>query len=519
MAKKAVRKKIDSGILQYAPKGAYYEEKDQQYAVVKGMWQDLFSYDRSLFALISLLNGTGFSKGMMTHMLLANPVVSKTGKELVPIGLDADFEKKIIMYNLDKIAKESMARAIKNLLFLVGEERAKKVNNSRTRKIILEFIFARDPQSLDELAVNYKSKLAQLVRHALGKQELFNVLSEKPHAFRKNLGSFILGIQGMPVLFHLFDRDIPDISKGNIQVYFPKIASYKDAQNAAKSGDLEAFKKLIPVLPFRTMMGFRNTYKLNIEKSEIMGKSKMSGRESLKMESAVKRSGAQDRKVNYDNQELLDLFKAMYNKITKNEKDNAEKIAEAIDKKIDKIEKIDLGKTVIVLDASHSMVGNTERPLHPFLTSLCIAQCFDNLDIVAVIGGKQVEIEGTDIVSIVPANGTELWRGLVKAYERKPETIIVISDGYENTIKGMANHVYKHFKNKCKLIHINPVFSADATSGTVRRIFEDIEPMPVADYKYIETQFIFNQIMDRTDVVKKMLIQKYQKLIGGANAS
>ena len=54
---------LDSGMLQYVPKGAYYEGADEQFDIVMRMWKDLFEHDRTLFCLTSLLGGTGFSKG------------------------------------------------------------------------------------------------------------------------------------------------------------------------------------------------------------------------------------------------------------------------------------------------------------------------------------------------------------------------------------------------------------------------------------------------------------------------
>ncbi len=110
----------------------------------------------------------------MTHKLLSNPVVSQTGMEIVPEGLDSEFERKVITYNL---ANQKMARALKNLLMLAGGELHSRVNNSRTRKVILDFIFNRDNKELDSLAINFKSKLATLVRHSLGKQDLFKILT------------------------------------------------------------------------------------------------------------------------------------------------------------------------------------------------------------------------------------------------------------------------------------------------------------------------------------------------------
>ena len=101
---------IDSGILQFAPKGAYYEGEGEQFKKVFQMWKDLFEYDRTLFCLTTLLGGTGYSKGAMSCILLSNPQ-SITGKELVPEGLAFDFESKVIRYNL---TKERTPRALKN---------------------------------------------------------------------------------------------------------------------------------------------------------------------------------------------------------------------------------------------------------------------------------------------------------------------------------------------------------------------------------------------------------------------
>ena len=174
--------KIDSGILQFAPKGAFYEDASEQFKAIFNMWTDLFQYDRTLFCLMSLLNGTGFSKGSISHMLLSNP---QTGKELIPKTLAFDYETKIIKYNL---RKEKTPRALKNLLMLAGKEGThsnlidtvngkKRVNNSRTKKIILDYIFNRGHKDLDNLAVNYKGKLKKLIRHALGNVDLHKILN------------------------------------------------------------------------------------------------------------------------------------------------------------------------------------------------------------------------------------------------------------------------------------------------------------------------------------------------------
>ncbi len=508
-----MRKKIDSGMLQYTPKGAYYEEKDQQFNAVKKMWDGLFEYDRALFALTSILNGTGFSKGAMAHKLLSNPVYSQTGVELVPDGLDSEFEKKVISYNL---GNQKMARALKNLLMLAGGELHSRVNNSRTRKIILEFIFNRDNKELDSLAINFKSKLAKLVRHALGKQDLYKILNDDTLLFRKKIGKY--NEYAFPVVCHLFNR-LPPMYE-TVRAHFPNIDYYWKAKSAAGVGDIKEFEKLIYKLPWRVAMGFRNSYKLDLDKSKILGESKMSTKEELTMEAAVKRSGAKKRTVNYKAQDLYDLWKALYFKMANDDSDNIEKISEAIDEKTQKLSKLDFGEgCVVVLDASHSMFGSDERPMHPFLTGLCIIASIENVEDVFIISGRWKGIEGTDKRVVFPSNASPLWRGLVDAVATGAKNIIFISDGYENSVKGMFGHVYKHFKDtghEFNIVHINPVFSADAKSGTTRTLAEDITPMPVGNYKYLETEFIFNQMLENTEAVKALLVQKYKKLIGGS---
>lgn len=508
-------KALDSGMLQYVPKGAYYEEKDAQFTAVQKMWDGLFDYDRALFALTSILNGTGFSKGAMTHKLLSNPVDSGNGMDLTPYGLSSDFERKIVMFNLDRLAQQQMTRALKNLLMLAGGELHTRVNNSRTRKVILDFIFNRPNQELDALAISFKNKLKKLVRHALGKQDLYKILHGDVGLYMKKIGCY--NALALPVVKHLFNWK-PVMAEG-LQAYYPKIDIYWAAKEAAASGNLEEFKKLINKLPWRVCMGFKNSYKLDIDNSDIMGKGKMSDKEGLQLEAAVKRSGAKKRTVNYNAQDLYDLWKALYFKMAIGDVSNIDDISEAIENKTEKLNKIDLGeKCAIVLDASHSMFGSDERPMHPFLTGLCITSAIENVENVFIIGGKWKELKGKDKRVVFPANASPLWRGLVDAVVSGAQNIVVISDGYENAVKGMFEHVYKHFKDSgydFNVVHINPVFSADSKSGTVRSLAEDIEPMPVGSYKYLETEFIFNQMLENPEAVKKVLVHKYNKLIGG----
>lgn len=503
---------IDSGMLQFAPKGAFYEEADQQFQRVFQMWKEMFSFDRTLFCLTTLLGGTGFSKGSMNHMLLANPQ-SVTGKELVPEGMAFDYETKVIHYNL---SKERIPRALKNLLMLTGGEGFVKVNNSRTRKVILEFIFNRSNAELEGLAINYKSKLKTLVRHALGKQEVYNIFNGDERLFTKRIGRY--NPDAMAVLLHLFDKR-PVYKTAQPVVYFKKIDKYWALRQAAQDSNVDEFKKLMVNMPTRTVMGFRNTYKLPIEKSEIYEQAKMGNKEALQMESAVKRSGAtKTKEINYKSQDIYDLWKAFYFKLLSGDPENMDKIMDGIEYRSSKMDRIDIGDCVVIIDASRSMVGSGERKMHPFLTSLSILSVLDNVKDVIYVGGKRVTTPTEDPINVViPYNNTDLWRGLTEAVLTEAPNIIVISDGYENTVKGMFEHTYNHFKGagyKFNLVHLNPVFSADAKTGTSRRLTVDTKPLPVSSYKFLETELIFSRMIENREVVKNLLVNKYNKLLG-----
>ncbi|MHA1801800.1 MAG: hypothetical protein ACTSWJ_08705 [Candidatus Heimdallarchaeaceae archaeon] len=506
--------KFDSGMLQYVPRGSYYEEKDQQFKIVSQMWSSLLSFDRTLFSLIMILKGTGFSKGAMTHLLLSNPILPDE-KALIPEGLSFDYETKVMHYSL---AKEKTPRALKNLLMLSGKESMGKVNNARTRKLILKFIFDRDPKDLDYLCVNYKQKLKTLIRHALGIQTTTKILSGDKQLYDKWIGRY--NSNALPAIIFIFGLKMP---KGISYRSYQMINQYYSLREAAQAGDVEKFRLYMKRMPQRTVMGFRNTYKLEIDKSEIYDDTQMSKKEKLQSESAAKKSGAKKFKVDYSQQDIYDLWKAYYHKVMSQQDENVVDIMKAIEDKRSKGDKIDLGKTAIIVDASDSMFGSETRPLHPLLTALSIISKIDNIVGFEYVGGHSLPLS-TDKFStsaVMPAGATDVASALAKLLENweeaKADNILVITDGYENSPKGMFQHAYDHFRRagyNFNLIQINPVFSADAKSGTTRRLVADIEPLPVTDHKFIETEIIFRQMIQNPSAVKNLLLNKYNKLIG-----
>ena len=235
------------------------------------------------------------------------------------------------------------------------------------------------------------------------------------------------------------------------------------------------------------------------------------------MQSAAKRSGATI-DVNYKKQDIYDLWKVFYHKVMIGDTKDLDKVKEGINNQVEHvITKMDMGNIVVILDASRSMAGSEERPLHPFLTSLSIISSLDNVEDVIMVGGKKQQINTSDY-TIIPSGATDLSKGLIEAVKTGNKKIILISDGYENSVKGMFEHVYKHFKESdplLDLVHINPVMAADAKEGTTRCLVEGIKPLPISSHKFLETELLFTKMLDNRSMVKQLLVTKYKKLIGG----
>jgi hypothetical protein len=429
---------------------------------------------------------------------------------LIEAGIDPyDFEKDVIFYNL---SKERPPRALKNLLFLAGEDKRKKVNNARSRSIILKYIFDRDNQDLDYFAVNYKQKLRRLIRHALGKQDLHKVLNGDEKIFNKFIGKY--NENAFPVLLHIFDKDI---SSGKTHTYFKKVSQYQALKQSAIDGNIQAFKKYAKGMPHRTVMGFRNFYKLDVDLSDVYKNAQLSTKDKIQMQSASKKAGAKVA-VNYYKQDLYDLWKIYYHKVLTNDLTDTKEILDAITDQSARMEKIDIGKCCVIIDASESMIGSDERKFHPFLTALSIVSVLDNVDEVFIEGGMPIQ-KGPAGSLVLPSGSTKLWKPLLKIASKDVQNVIIISDGYENDLKGMFQHTYDFLKKKgvkLNLMHINPVLSTKAKSGTTRRLISDVDPMSVDNYKFLETKLIFDRMIEGSEIVKKLLIQKYTKLLGGA---
>jgi len=328
--------------------------------------------------------------------------------------------------------------------------------------------------------------------------------------FRKFIGRW--NPDAYPAVLHIFNKLDPRAAADLTN--FPKIAVYQELREAAQSRNATKFQKVAEkkVLPEETLMGFRNMYKVPIEQKKVLETGTMSERKKLQMQSTAKRTGTKV-SVDYTKQELYDLWKLFYHKILQDDKDDIKKVSDAIAAQSMNASKLDFGETVVIMDCSYSMVGSEKRKLHPILTALSIVPMISNVKKVIPVGGEFIheDVSGQDVV--IPFGGTELWKALVEAVSLMPDTVILISDMYENCIKGMFQHIYDALKQEHEfhLVQINPVFAAEVEG--VRKVVEDAPLLAVENPKYFKTSYIFGLLSTHRGQVKDLLVREYVGLM------
>ena len=128
-------------------------------------------------------------------------------------------------------------------------------------------------------------------------------------AFDKWIGRYHANAE--PVVLYLFDKPFPT---GAVMAYYKKIDQVLKLKAAAMNDDVAMFEKYMKGLPVLTVMGYRNTYKVTIDKADILEATKKTTRQTIQMQSAAKREGVKIA-VDYKKQDIYDLWKLLFHQV------------------------------------------------------------------------------------------------------------------------------------------------------------------------------------------------------------
>ncbi len=434
-----------------------YNTKDEQRDAVNAIHRNLFTINRGLYGATLLLDGlTDYSKMVGVEKLLSE----KDNRESSMLPLD--IETNIVIYLLNQLPPQRMLK-------LYEEIKEKRINNSRTRNIILRTII--NSKSLDYWSIKYRRKLRSALEHAWGKRTssiIASILKRKSNTWDakeqtimiKNVHKYIVSNTNEYV-YECLSFILGNEKDLNIET----LKSYNEAKTNITKG-----KKLPP----EVLEGIRSIYHKNVTKEKVIevAKDNFTEKEKMKVQTRAKQAGIS---IAWDpsKQEVVDLYIHAYKTGMSPEVKIALKAkAEDAAKKAP----LSYENIGILVDGSNSSRGDSTQELRPIAITLAIR---DMLQATAK-KSKVVYAGGLDKNDLIyPLGETNLAKPLVQLFKEEPNAIFIISDGYENAPAGRVNEVLHAVRNMgCNIpvYQVTPVMSAE--SSGIKRLSDKLSVIP-----------------------------------------
>ncbi|SDL51879.1 hypothetical protein SAMN05216298_4195 [Glycomyces sambucus] len=155
------------------------------------------------------------------------------------------------------------------------------------------------------------------------------------------------------------------------------------------------------------------------------------------------------------------------------------------------------GKVAAVLDDSYSSSGSNEKRRRPLVVALGAHFLLD-----ALAGEyRPLWLSGNeDALLAEPRGVTALGDRILDALETRPDTLVVVSDGWDNAPTGLAAEVLRVWatrldpERRTAIVHLNPVFDADGIG--VRRLAPSVPTAGVRDAEDLPELMAFARFDD-----------------------
>lgn len=388
----------------------FYNAKQEQEAALARLHSAALADNRRIYALSALLPISDRSK----QLILLNLLIS--GRQTQ----NADKEWQVI---------QAVAQTLpfNRLLNLFAEIQQLGVNNARTRRLG-KWLWHRYGDAYR--AIKYRAKFRAVLRHCH--------IPEGDNPTKAELHRWIFG----------------KLDKAEPVLHNPLIAA---RLSAAK--DYES----LFVLPFdiaRDIAVCQHQRPATEFTQEFAARGKLTRKEQLRAQATA------EVEVNYHNFSLLELLRHLYQHLAE-----WENIAPVLETKANSLAaQLNLPpKVALVVDNSQSAIGAKERLYYPLavieaIARICLA--VKNSTVQAFYVGEP--LNGSWLKA---AGGTELRKPLASAIASRPDLVIILSDGYENTSAGSIAQILNTTavrNSSIAFIHLNPVAAAE--SSGVRKL-------------------------------------------------
>lgn len=482
-AGEVVRKFLDVSTTSFG-RATHYNTKDEQQAAEMAVHNELFALCRDLYVALLLLPGsTDRSVQVGIKNLLANK------RDCKDLFLNPSLERKVLSYLIRQLPPQRMIKLFDSFRGKGDSFGVGRVNNSRTRKLILSTLFNSD--RLELWSVKYRHRLQKILTHVWG-QRVYSIVAD---IIKKNpaltnekeqriMINCIFKYVTVPDKYEYVDECVGFVLGKREGLTLPLFRYFIDAKKDLKSGEK---------LPTEILEGIRSTYHSKVSKDEVL-KLKAKSKTMTTHEKRVVQKRAKSAGVKVDMDPLKYDPVELYIYAFENGAD--EKVFEALDEKAlvnASAVPVKYDKVGILVDASKSMEGDKTQKLRPLAVTLASRDMLMKIakeNMVVYCGGDLAD----DNRLVKPKGETALADGLLTLLKDNPDAVFVLSDGYENSPAGRFSDVLfavREIGVDTPVFHLNPVFASEAAS--VRSLCGDaknVTTMPIKSPSALGTTMI-----------------------------
>ena len=440
-------------------RATFYNSRAEQEAAVATVHRDLFELDRGLYTAALMLPGlTDYSRQLGVVQLLRTQQSSGL--------LSTEQENTATRELLGMLPAQRMLK-------MFGMLRRERVNNARTRRLVLSTILRAD--NLEYWCVKYRRKLATALVHVWGRRTASIVRSvlaksagdrsqKERQIVQRNLHRFTDTKSAdrveQCVRFVLGDED---------GLTLRRLAAYRDAKADLAKGR---------VLPFETLDGLRSRFHKNKTSAQVLELTKSQLTTGQKIGLQRKASQA-DVEVEFDpaNYEPVRLYVYAY-EMGLSDSIRAELLRKA------RITAgrlpVAFGHAGILVDVSGSMMGHDTQARRPISVALALRDVLSETAERASIVTSDGRVAPTAEL-MEPGGDTSLAHGLIALLKSEPDVVFVLTDGYENAPAGRFAEVVRAVRRMgidTPIHQFSPVFAAEARG--IRSLSEMVPGLSVS---------------------------------------
>jgi len=474
----------------------YYHSKDDQMKALQSQIRAMYGISKELPLIIASQKGaTGKFVSEVLLNEFKNTLKGGACNIVNPIDwYDNGLSDKAVLIALNNLGENGLPYVLRLFVDLKNE----KVNNERTRKIILGFIWGQ--ANLEFYAMKYRNKIAEILRHVYGVKKTSVLLSiaqkqvgTEGHLIGTAKETTILNdgvmkyfngepMKALKLLLFIFKKEAGYAYKAT---EFPLLAEYQKAKFDITNVKSVPEEVLLGMIASTSHPQYHTLWSTKIQREATKALIRKtvevtSVNQQVRQTKSTAKLGVEKHVELEKATDFLALYKTGYeNTFTPELNVAINKLAEK--KRIVGFFYKSIG---IIVDDSNSMTGDK---LESKNTPRAIA------DFTAKVLGKSADcatfVRTKDEVTDLASSFIELLKSENTA--NPYQAIFILTDGYENAYDGLTNEVISIYKAESgrdiPMFQISPITSAEM-GANVRKLGKDVVTMAINNPSALQPQ-------------------------------